>query len=91
MGMLIMIYSTGCATMAHRSSSNGYPIRSTANCTGTGKTCPWLVADGALLLAGIIPGVIAFIVDFDSGAWNHENLSRAETQPEEVENLALAD
>ena len=30
---------------------------------------PWLIADGALLLLGIIPGVIALGVDFFTGSW----------------------
>lgn len=91
MAAMITFYSTGCATMAHRSSSSGYPVRSTSDCSGTGKRCPWLAADALLLLAGIIPGVIAFIVDIDSGAWNHENLSRVEGPAEEVESLVMGD
>jgi len=30
-----------------------------------------MAADAAWLLAGVVPGVVAFIVDFSTGAWNH--------------------
>ena len=32
---------------------------------------PWLVADGVLLFFFIVPGVVAFGVDFGTGAWRN--------------------
>ena len=69
--------STGCATLAHRSSVSGERVRTTSDCSGSGDTCPWLIGDALLLLPGIVPGVIAFVVDFGTGAWRHD--SYAET------------
>lgn len=64
--------ASGCATLAHRSSVSGNRVRSTSNCSGAGSVCPWLWADAGLLLLGIVPGVVAFIVDFGTGAWQHD-------------------
>lgn len=30
---------------------------------------PWLIGDGLLIIVGVIPGLIAFGVDFGTGAW----------------------
>lgn len=67
--------SSGCATLAHRSSASGQRVRSTSNCAGAGDTCPWLLGDALLLIPGIVPGVIAFAVDFGTGAWRHDAYS----------------
>jgi hypothetical protein len=65
--------SGGCATLAHRS-SHAYPgKRLVEECENKGDVCPWLAADFALLLAGVVPGVIALGVDFGTGAWRHEH------------------
>ena len=69
----------GCATLAHRSSVSGDQVRHTSNCAGDGKTCPWIAADAALLLAGIVPGVVALAVDFGSGSWQHDNLDNQDS------------
>jgi len=61
--------SSGCATLAHR---NSYDGKNRMHCDQQGNVCPWLVGDALLLLPGIVPGVIAFIVDFGTGAWNHD-------------------
>ena len=50
---------------------SGQNVPATEYCTGSGDTCPWLWADASLLLLGVVPGVIALIVDFGSGAWQH--------------------
>ena len=62
--------SSGCATMAHRGPS-GDSVRVSSACKGKGHVCPWVAGDAAWLLAGVVPGVVAFIVDFSTGAWNH--------------------
>ena len=64
-------WTSGCATLAHRSSGTGQGRQSTLHCAGRGDTCPWLIGDALLLLPGIVPGVIAFAVDFGTGAWRH--------------------
>ena len=56
--------------MAHRGPS-GDRVRVSSACQGKGHVCPWLVGDAAWLFAGVVPGVVAFIVDFGTGAWNH--------------------
>ena len=67
--------STGCATIAHRSSYS-YPGKESAtSCEKSSGVCPWLIGDALLLLPGVVPGVIAFIVDFSTGAWHHDNLA----------------
>ncbi len=67
--------SSGCATLAHRSSVSGERVRSSSHCAGAGDTCPWLLGDALLLIPGIVPGVIAFAVDFGTGAWRHDAYS----------------
>jgi hypothetical protein len=69
--------TAGCATLAHRSSVSGHRVRTTSNCAGEGDVCPWLIGDALLLLPGIIPGVIAFAVDFGTGAWRHTGYADA--------------
>ena len=32
---------------------------------------PWLIADGVLLLFFVVPGVVAFGIDFGTGAWRN--------------------
>ncbi len=66
----LLLSGSGCATLAHRNSA-GHRARSTEMCKGDESVCPWLAGDAAWLLAGVIPGVVAFIVDFGSGAWKH--------------------
>ena len=68
--------ASGCATLAHRSAVSGQHVPATEYCTGSGDTCPWLWADAGLLLLGVVPGVIALIVDFGSGAWQHTHQRR---------------
>ncbi|UCC28965.1 MAG: hypothetical protein JSU86_12265 [Phycisphaerales bacterium] len=80
---------SGCATLAHRSSASGQHAQSTADCSGTGEVCPWLLGDAGLLLLGVIPGVIAFIVDFGTGAWRHADAGRAMTASDEVASAHL--
>jgi len=80
---------SGCATLAHRSSASGQHAQSTANCSGAGEVCPWLLGDAGLLLLGIVPGVIAFIVDFGTGAWRHADTGRVMTASDEVASAHL--
>ena len=68
-----LVLSGACATLAHRSSSSAQLTQHTTSCTGHPGLCPWLIGDGLLLIPGIVPGVIAFVVDFSTGAWNHDN------------------
>ena len=79
-----LVLSSGCATLAHRSSVSGERVRHTSNCAGGGEVCPWLLGDAALLLLGIVPGVIAFIVDFGTGAWQHQGETQVRTASDEV-------
>lgn len=65
--------ASGCATLAHRSAVSGQQVPTTEYCTGDGDTCPWIWADAGLLFLGIVPGVVALIVDFGSGAWEHDH------------------
>ena len=76
--------TSGCATMAHRSSISGRNMRTTSNCDGQGDSCPWLGGDALLLLAGIVPGVVAFAVDFSTGAWRHDRYEGYEGYDDEV-------
>lgn len=63
----------GCATLAHRS-SHAYPGRQAVeSCDSKSDLCPWLVGDALLLIPGLVPGLIAFAVDFGTGAWHHDN------------------
>lgn len=62
--------ASGCATIAHRHSYSP-PNSSKQTCQLDSTPCPWLVGDALLLIPGIIPGVIAFIVDFSTGEWRH--------------------
>lgn len=80
---------SGCATLAHRSSASGQHAQSTADCSGAGEVCPWLLGDAGLLLLGVIPGVIAFIVDFGTGAWRHADHGRVMTTSDEVASANL--
>ena len=64
--------SSGCATLAHRSSVSGQHAQTTSNCDGHGDVCPWLGGDALLLIPGVVPGVVAFAVDFGTGAWQHD-------------------
>ncbi len=67
---ITLCWSSGCATLAHRNDS-GQRMRTSAACEGHGEVCPWLAGDAAWLLAGVVPGVVAFVVDFSTGAWKH--------------------
>ena len=82
--------TSGCATMAHRSSQSGGLVRTTAQCDGTDSTCPWLWGDAAWLVAGVVPGLVGFAVDFGSGACKHDNLGDeiARTIDDETAELA---
>lgn len=84
-----LVLSSGCATLAHRSSVSGERARHTSNCEGGGDVCPWLLGDAGLLLLGIVPGVIAFIVDFGTGAWQHEGETQVMTTSDEVASVHL--
>ncbi len=81
--------SSGCATLAHRSSASGQHEQSTANCDGSGDVCPWLAGDAGLLLPGVLPGVIAFIVDFRTGAWRHTHAGEVTTATDEAASAHL--
>ena len=84
----LALYS-GCATLAHRSSVTGQQMRVTSNCDGTGDVCPWLAADAGLLLLGVVPGVVALIVDFGTGAWHHIDDEQVRTASDEVTSTNL--
>ncbi len=62
----------GCATLAHRSSHDYEAKKSVTSCDHEGEVCPWLIGDALLLIPFLIPGVIAFCVDFGTGAWKHD-------------------
>jgi hypothetical protein len=67
----VVFGATGCATLAHRSTvKNDGQVKQSCDGSG-GGACPWLLGDAGLLLLGIIPGVIAFAVDFANGEWQH--------------------
>ena len=63
--------SNGCATLAHRSSYDYEGKQTVTACASKNEVCPWLIGDALLLIPGVIPGVIAFCVDFGTGAWHH--------------------
>jgi len=65
--------SSGCATLAHRNS----PSNGTTHCDSGGEYCPWLIGDALLLIPGIVPGVIAFVVDFGTGEYQHGGATAA--------------
>lgn len=67
----------GCATLAHQDSYEHPGKRLVKQCKDEGDVCPWLTADFALLLAGVVPGVIALAVDYRSGAWKHEHYAES--------------
>ena len=67
----LLLVNNGCATLAHRSSYDYEGKHTVASCTGEDGVCPWLVGDALLLIPGAVPGVIAFCVDFGTGAWHH--------------------
>ena len=71
--------TSGCATLAHRSSFSASDRHSGTACGGGGEVCPWLIGDALLLFAGVIPGVIAFAVDFGTGCWRHPDGGEART------------
>jgi hypothetical protein len=80
----------GCATLAHRSSHDYEGKKNVTSCDREGSVCPWLIGDALLLLPFLIPGVIAFCVDFGTGAWKHDayapeevHTASAEETPEE--------
>ena len=64
---------SGCATLAHRSSYVYEGKKAVTACEHKTRVCPWLIGDGLLLLPGIVPGVIALVVDFGTGAWEHDH------------------
>ncbi len=64
--------SPGCATLAHRHGGAVQASGASLECEGRGEVCPWLIGDAALLILGVIPGVVAFVVDFSTGAWEHD-------------------
>ena len=82
--MCILVLQSGCATLAHRSSATGQNSRATANCAGGGDTCPWILGDALLLIPGIVPGVIAFAVDFGTGAWRHDGYAQTQNPTSDV-------
>ena len=73
--------STGCATLAHRSSSSK---DSHLHCDGHGEYCPWLIGDALLLIPGIVPGVIAFVVDLGTGEYRHGSATSSVDAPTET-------
>ncbi len=81
--------SSGCATLAHHSLESGQRVRSTERCDGSTDVCRWLAGDAGLLLLGIVPGVIAFIVDFGTGAWRHTDTEQVTTTPDKVTSAHL--
>ena len=50
----------------------------------TYTTDSWLIADTALLLLGIVPGVIALGVDLGTGAWRHLDEEQVVTIPAQL-------
>jgi hypothetical protein len=66
-----LAWTGGCATLAHRSGNNHDAQLAACECGRPGEVCPWLVGDALLLIPGIVPGAIAFIVDFSTGEWRH--------------------
>jgi hypothetical protein len=70
--------SSGCATLAHRNSNCYEGKEKVTSCEQQGSVCPWLVGDALLLIPGVIPGVIAFVVDFGTGAWQHDDHGHGE-------------
>ena len=84
--------TTGCATLAHRSSYSYQGKQSATACEGRGTVCPWLIGDALLLVVGIVPGVIAFAVDFGTGAWRHDDFAAtASTRDEKSGNMPRGD
>ena len=81
--------ASGCATLAHRSAVTGQHEQTTSVCDGSGDVCPWVTADAGLLLLGVVPGIIAFIVDFGTGAWRHNNDEEVKTASDEVASTNL--
>ena len=81
--------ASGCATMAHRSNISGKYVASTAQCSGAGETCPWIWGDAGLLLLGVVPGVIAFVVDFNTGAIHHNYPTEVRHASDEVASAHL--
>jgi uncharacterized protein YceK len=68
----LLVTTSGCATLAHRTDTSSGHKHSHTTCDARGGTaCPWLWGAAALLLAGIIPGVVAVCVDFGTGEWQH--------------------
>ena len=67
-----LAWTGGCATLAHRHCRSHDGQRAASSCGRPGEVCPWLVGDALLLIPGLVPGVIAFIVDFSTGEWRHD-------------------
>lgn len=62
--------TTGCATLAHQTRP-GQRFNPVAACDGESGPCPYMAGDAALLMMGVVPGAIALVVDFSTGAWMH--------------------
>ena len=71
-----ILLAPGCATLAHRNARTYSAETNTKTCATDGAVCPWLVGDALLLIPGVIPGVVAFIVDFSTGEWQHGGRTR---------------
>lgn len=67
---MMLVGSSGCCTLAHSGR-----FRSLDDHRRDGELCPWLIGDAVLLIPGIVPGVIAFVVDFVTGEWRHASVS----------------
>ena len=74
--------SGGCATLAHRSSYSYTGKKTVTSCESKGTICPWLIGDALLLLPGLVPGLIAFAVDFGTGAWRHDEFPETTSPPD---------
>ena len=84
-----LVLANGCATLAHRSNVSGKYVASTVQCPGAGDRCPWIWGDAGLLLLGIVPGVVAFIVDFGTGAIQHDHPTEVRHASDEVASAHL--
>lgn len=69
---MLLAATSGCCTIAHRTGTTRDGQAKASWCDGTPSgACPWLIGDGLLLIPFIVPGVIAFVVDFSNGEWQH--------------------
>ncbi len=75
-GLGLMV-STGCATLAHHNAHSYKGKEVVTNCETKTHVCPWMIGNALLLIPGIVPGAIAFAVDFGTGAWNHDHTAVA--------------